>query len=190
MILSDRDIKQALNSGDLVIEPLEDEAAQIQPASVDLRLGDEFVGFQDLEFDEGYFDLGFSRADDYCTRLPLNETEGFVILPGEFVLGTTIEIVKLPDYLVGRVDGRSSIGRMGILIHATAGFIDPGFEGKITLEISNIGIFPVMLRPGMRFCQISFEQLTTRAERPYGTGRGSKYQGQTGVTPSRIHSDA
>jgi dCTP deaminase len=187
MILSDRDIKQALAAGRIAIEPLDDPEMQIQPASVDLRMGTRFILFRHAM--TPFIDPLAQDAADYTDVLEIKEHERFILHPGEFVLGSTKERVRLADDLVGRVDGRSSIGRLGIQMHATAGFIDPSFEGNITLELSNVGRMPVALYPNMRVCQISFEPLSTPAERPYGAGRGSKYQGQIGPTASRIHTD-
>ena len=188
MILSDRDIKKALAEGRIAIEPLDDPDLQIQPASVDLRMGTRFILFRHAM--TPFIDPLAQDAVEYTDVLEIREDERFILHPGEFVLGTTKERVRLSDDLVGRVDGRSSIGRLGIQMHATAGFIDPSFEGNITLELSNVGRMPVALHPNMRVCQISFEPLSTPAERPYGAGRGSKYQGQVGPTASRIHRDA
>jgi dCTP deaminase len=188
MILSDRDIKQALAEGRIGIEPLDDPDLQIQPASVDLRIGTRFILFRHAR--TPYIDPLAQDAADYTEAMEIGEDERFILHPGEFVLAATKERVRLPDDLVGRVDGRSSIGRLGLQMHATAGFIDPSFEGNITLELSNVGRMPVALHPNMRVCQISFEPLSSPAERPYGVGRQSKYQGQSGPTASRIHRDA
>src|SRR5690606_40942378 len=188
MILSDRDIAERLRRGDLEITPLDDPELQIQPASVDLRLGSSFVVYQlpHVPFID-------SRDPDAVTRytdeIRIAEGESFVLHPGEFALGSTIERVKIPADLVARVEGRSSIGRLAIVVHATAGFIDPGFEGEITLDLSNLGRCPVKLYPGMRISQVVFQTMVSPAERPYGTARGSKYQGQAGPVASRLSSD-
>jgi dCTP deaminase len=187
MILSDRDIRAGLESGHIVIDPLEDPELQIQPCSVDLRLGNRFVVFKHSH--KPFIDPLADDARDYTETLNVPDGAAFFLHPGEFVLGTTKERVELPHDLVGRVDGRSSIGRLAIMIHATAGFIDAGFKGMITLELSNVGKMPVALHPNMRVCQISFEQMSSPAERPYGSRAGSKYQDQSGPTPSRIHRD-
>lgn len=187
MILSDRDIRAALREGRITIEPLDAPEVQIQPASVDLRLGNHFVVFRHAA--KPFIDPLEDDASLFTERVEIAEGEAFFLHPGEFALGTTRERVTLPEDLVGRVDGRSSIGRLGVMIHSTAGYIDPSFRGTITLELSNVGKIPVALRPGMRVCQISFHQMTSAAEHPYGSGRGSKYQDQTGPTPSRIHRD-
>ena len=188
MILSDRDIRARLARGDLSIGPLGDEALQMQPASVDLRLGREFLVYHAARVSclDPREPGGIAEAMD---RVIVEADRAFVLHPGEFALGTTEERVKMPADLVGLVDGRSSIGRLAVVVHATAGFIDPGFEGQITLELSNIGSIPVKLYPGMRVAQISLHELSSPAERPYGIARGSHYQQQTGPQPSRIRLD-
>jgi dCTP deaminase len=188
MILSDRDIRARLAAGDLVIEPIVDEALQLQPASVDLRLGDEFLVYRAARVAclDPRDPATISAAMD---RARVEPGEAFVLHPGEFALGTTIERVRIPADLVGVVDGRSSIGRLAVVVHATAGFIDPGFEGQITLELSNIGSIPVKLYPEMRIAQIVFHSMTSPAERPYGASRGSSYDQQTGPQPSRVRLD-
>jgi dCTP deaminase len=188
MILSDRDIKEALREGRIVIDPLDAPEIQIQPASVDLRLGTRFILFRHAA--KPYIDPATDDAADYTEPVEIPEDSAFYLHPGEFVLGTTKERVALPEDIVGRVDGRSSIGRLAVMIHATAGYIDPSFRGTITLELSNVGKMPVALRPNMRVCQISFHRMSSPAEVPYGSRPGSKYQDQTGPTPSRIHRDA
>jgi dCTP deaminase len=173
VILSDRDIRQRLTSQSIVIEPLADIELQLQPASIDLRLG-------------GMFRRGVQASE---AVEEIAEGEDFMLAPSEFALGTTFERVRVPSDLVARVEGRSSIGRLAILVHATAGFIDPGFEGEITLELANIGPTRASLRVGSRICQVVFHQLTSPVERPYGPARGSKYSGQQGPTPSRLAED-
>lgn len=188
MILSDRDMKARLEQGDLQVEPLDDPELQIQPASIDLRLGDTFVVYQ-----LPHVPCIDSRDPDSVTRytekIVIEPGEPFVLHPGEFALGSTLERVRIPPDLVARVEGRSSIGRLAVVVHATAGFIDPGFDGEITLELSNLGRCAVKLYPGMRISQIVFHTMTSPAERPYGPARGSKYQGQTGPVASRLASD-
>lgn len=188
-ILSDTDIKNYLNKGKIIIHPLEDPEIQIQPSSVDLRIGNEFKGFRIVRkpvidpMDKG--DL-----ESYMESFYLEEGEPFIIHPGEFALATTYETIKLPGDLVGRVEGRSSMGRLGITMHVTAGYIDPGFHGKITLEISNIGKMPVALYMGQRVCQIVFETMTSPSEKPYGhPDRDSKYMGQERPITSKIKQD-
>jgi dCTP deaminase len=188
MILSDRDIRARLREGTLAIEPLSDEALQIQPASVDLRLGREFLVYRPAQvtvLDPGD-PAGIAASME---RVLIAEELAFVLHPGEFALGTTVERVKMPTDLVGMVDGRSSIGRLAVVVHATAGLIDPGFEGQVTLELSNIGSIAVKLYPGMRIAQIVLHQLSSPAELPYGSERGSHYQLQTGPQASQIRLD-
>lgn len=170
------------------MRPLDDPSIQVQPASIDLRLGAEFLTFRSTHLP--YIDASSGRGvPEYTERVAVKEGEAFIIHPGEFALGTTLEWIELPHDLVARVEGRSSLGRLAVVVHATAGFVDPGFKGCLTLELSNLGRLPVALRPGMRICQIAVYQLSSPAERPYGPQRGSKYQGQTGPTPSRVHED-
>ncbi|OPX57649.1 MAG: dCTP deaminase, dUMP-forming [Methanobacterium sp. PtaB.Bin024] len=188
-ILSDQDIIKYLDEGKISIEPLEDPGRQIQPSSVDLRIGNEFKGFRIIR--KPCIDpLDKSDLESYMESFHLDEGEAFIIHPGEFALATTYEAVKLPDDLVARVEGRSSMGRLGITMHVTAGYIDPGFQGKITLEISNIGKMPVALYTGQRVCQIVFETMTTPSQRPYGhPDRDSKYMGQDKPVTSKIKQD-
>lgn len=187
-ILSDIDIKKYLDEGKIVINPLEDEK-QIQPSSVDLRIGSEFKGFRIIS--KPYIDpRDDTDLESYMSSFSISDDEPFIIHPGEFTLATTHEVVKLPNDIVARVEGRSSMGRLGVTMHVTAGYIDPGFEGKITLEISNIGKMPVALYPGQRVCQIVFETMTTPSEKPYGhIERNSKYMGQLGPQVSKIKED-
>jgi dCTP deaminase len=186
VILSDRDIRERLKQGDLLIEPLEDPDLQIQPASIDLRLHHSFVVLRASRLP--CLDPRDIPADA-TERIDVSDGEAFVLHPGDFVLGSTVERVRIPPDLVARVEGRSSLGRLAIVVHATAGFIDPGFEGQITLELSNLGRTAVKLYPGMRVSQVVLHQMKSPAERPYGTARGSKYQGQIGPVASRISND-
>lgn len=188
MILSDGDIKKRLAEGDLAIEPLSDPDLQIQPASVDLRLDDEFVVYR-LSHMPVIDPRDPETVSRYTHRVKIADGEAFTLHPGEFVLGSTHEWVRIPDDLVARVEGRSSIGRLAVVVHATAGFIDPGFEGRITLELSNLGRVAVKLYPGMRISQIVLHEMKNAAERPYGASRGSKYQGQDRPETSRIGVD-
>ena len=181
-VLSDHTIKEELVAGRLVINPLDETA--IQPASVDLRLDRTFRVFRVTA--RPFVDVR-EPADDLTQLVTIGEHEPFVIQPATFCLGSTIESVTLPDDIVARVDGKSSLGRLGLLVHATAGYVDPGWTGQLTLELSNQSQMPIALYYGMRIAQISFLRLTTPVDRPYGSpGLGSKYQGQTGPTPSRI----
>lgn len=181
-VLSDRTINERLANGRLAIEPLDEGA--IQPASVDLRLSREFRVFKVTS--RGHVDVRHP-VDDLTEPVTIGEDEPFVLQPGTFCLGSTVETVTLPDDIVARVDGKSSLGRLGLLVHATAGYVDPGWTGRLTLELSNQSQMPIALYHDMRIAQISFYTLTTPVDRPYGSPElGSKYQGQTGPTPSRI----
>ena len=183
-ILSDKTIKEYLEEGKIVIDPLKDEQ-QIQPSSVDMRLGDEFKVFKVIR--KPYIDPKDEEdIAEYMESSTVPEGEAFIIHPNEFALATTQEYVKVPDDLVARVEGRSSMGRLGVTMHVTAGYVDPGFEGRITLEISNIGAMPVALYTGQRVCQLVFETMTTPAELPYGhPKRNSKYMKQLKPESSR-----
>lgn len=188
MILSDTDILARLRDGGLVVEPLADVDRQVQPASVDLRLGSEFLEFQRTNIPCIHPDDA-GEVDDYVRETNVPDGEKFVLHPGDFVLGTTRERVEIPPDLVAHVEGRSSLGRLAVVVHATAGLADPGYEGQITLELSNLGNAPVALTPGMRISQLTFTRLTSPADRPYGADRDSKYQGQSGPQASRIGDD-
>ncbi|MGF1616945.1 MAG: dCTP deaminase [Acidimicrobiia bacterium] len=185
MIYSDRTIKESISSGKIAIEPY--EPSYVQPSSVDLRVGNGFRVFVNHRYSE--IDPRAPQAD--LTQLvEVDDEEPFMLHPGEFVLGSTLERVRLGVDVVARLEGKSSLGRLGLLIHSTAGFIDPGFEGHITLELSNVATLPIAIYPGMKIGQISFYQMTTAAEYPYGSPElGSKYQGQSGPTASRSHRD-
>lgn len=186
MILSDRDIKKYLEEGKIEIRGLKDPNLQIGPSSVDLRLGGEIRKFKRIE--KAYID----PREDSSTATELakiDENKHFILHPGEFVLGTTEEYVKLPADIVGRLEGRSSLGRLGIVVHSTAGYVDPGFHGKLTLEMSNIGMVPVALYPGMRICQLVFVKMSSECEVPYNKRNGSKYVGQDAPKESKIHED-
>ena len=187
-ILSDKTIKEYLEEGKIVIDPLKDEQ-QIQPSSVDMRLGDEFKVFKVIR--KPYIDPKDEEdIAEYMESSTVPEGEAFIIHPNEFALATTQEYVKVPDDLVARVEGRSSMGRLGVTMLVTAGYVDPGFEGRITLEISNIGAMPVALYPGQRVCQLVFETMTTPAELPYGhPKRNSKYMKQLKPESSRVKLD-
>lgn len=187
-ILSDKTIKEYLEEGKIVIDLLKDEQ-QIQPSSVDMRLGDEFKVFKVIR--KPYIDPKDEEdIAEYMESSTVPEGEAFIIHPNEFALATTQEYVKVPDDLVARVEGRSSMGRLGVTMHVTAGYVDPGFEGRITLEISNIGAMPVALYPGQRVCQLVFETMTTPAELPYGhPKRNSKYMKQLKPESSRVKLD-
>ena len=181
MLLSDRDIKAELNAGRIGLEPL--DPAMIQPSSIDVRLDRLFRLFANHKY--AYID----PAEDQPELTHLIETkpdEPFILHPGEFVLGATYEQVTLPDNVAARLEGKSSLGRLGLLTHSTAGFIDPGFSGHVTLELSNVATLPIKLWPGMKIGQLCFFQLSSPAEKPYGSSEyGSRYQGQRGPTASR-----
>jgi dCTP deaminase len=185
MILSDKSIREQIEKGRLGISPFEPEL--VQPSSVDMRLGRVFCAFKRGMV--GILDTK-KAVDELMETIEIPDDGAFNLPPREFVLGTTLESVSLPDDIVGRLEGRSSLGRLGIVIHSTAGYVDPGFCGQLTLEISNLAPVPVILYPGMRIAQISFIQMTTAADKPYtADGLGSKYQGQRGPTPSRLYRD-
>ncbi len=182
MILSDGTIRRLLAEGRLTLDPMEPD--QVQPASVDVRLGAQFLVFRNHTCE--VIDP-FQKPADLMERVEVGDGEAFILHPGEFVLGTTLEAIGLPDDLVARVEGKSSLGRLGLLIHATAGFVDPGWtHGQITLELSNVATLPIKLWPGMRIGQLSFHMLDKPAERPYGHPElNSKYVGQSGPVASQ-----
>jgi dCTP deaminase len=183
VILSDRDIKEAIGTGRIGIEPF--DAAAVQPSSVDLHVDRYFRTFHNAR--HPYIDVK-KPMEDLTEMVEVVAGEAFILHPSEFVLGSTSEYVRLPDDLVARLEGKSSLGRLGLLIHSTAGYVDPGFEGHLTLELSNVANLPITIYPGMKIGQISFFRLTSPAESPYGSrGIGSKYQGQRGPTPSRYY---
>lgn len=181
MLLSDRDVKAEVAAGRVVIEPF--DAELIQPSSVDVRLDRYFRVFNNQKYT--HIDPAIQQDDLTELVQPVGD-DPFVLHPGEFVLGSTLEVVTLPDDLAGRLEGKSSLGRLGLLTHSTAGFIDPGFTGHITLELSNVANLPITLWPGMKIGQLCLFRLSTPAEHPYGSEvYGSRYQGQRGPTPSR-----
>lgn len=181
MILSDRDLRAEIAQGRIIIEPF--DASCVQPSSIDVKVSNLFRVFRNHT--AGVIDVKKDLTD--LTELIEIDADGvFMLHPGEFVLGSTLERVGVPNDLVGRVEGKSSLGRLGLLIHSTAGFIDAGFDGHVTLELANVANLPITLYPGMKIGQISFMKMTSPAENPYGSGAaGSKYQGQRGPTPSR-----
>ena len=183
MLLSDRDINAELESGRIGLSP--SEAEMVQPSSVDVRLDRYFRLFDNHK----YAVIDPSQDQPELTRLiEVDPKEGFILHPGEFVLGSTYEQVRLPDDVAARLEGKSSLGRLGLLTHSTAGFIDPGFEGHVTLELSNVATLPIRLWPGMKIGQLCFFRLTSPAEKPYGAGATfSRYLGQRGPTASRSH---
>jgi dCTP deaminase len=181
MVLSDRSIKEALESGRIEIDPLGDRC--IQPSSVDLHVDQYFRLFRNHT--QRVIDVREDQ-EDLTELVDVGPDSPLILHPGEFVLGSTIERVKLPDDLVARLEGKSSLGRLGLLIHSTAGFVDAGWDGHLTLELSNVANLPITLYPGMKIGQISFFEMTTPADQPYGASAlGSKYKNQWGPTPSR-----
>jgi len=183
VLLSDRDIRAEISSGHLGIDPFEPE--MVQPSSVDVRLDSLFRVFDNTKYT--HIDPAL-RQDELTSLVEPAPGEPFVLHPGEFVLGSTLEVCTLPDDLAGRLEGKSSLGRLGLLTHSTAGFIDPGFSGHITFELSNVANLPITLWPGMKIGQLCLLRLTSAAENPYGSSAvGSKYQGQRGPTPSRAY---
>ncbi|NKQ55846.1 dCTP deaminase [Amycolatopsis sp. K13G38] len=183
MLLSDRDLRKEVEAGRLGIDPF--DPTMVQPSSVDVRLDRFFRVFNNSQ----YTHIDPSRQQDELTSLVEKEGDDpFVLHPGEFVLASTFELVSLPNDLAGRLEGKSSLGRLGLLTHSTAGFIDPGFSGHITLELSNVANLPITLWPGMKIGQLCLFRLTSAAEFPYGSAEvGSRYQGQRGPTPSRAY---
>lgn len=181
MLLSDRDLADEIKNGRLRLEPF--ESVLIQPSSIDVRLDRWFRVFNNTR----YTHIDPARRQDELTSLvEVPDEESFVLHPGEFVLASTLEVVTLPDDLAGRLEGKSSLGRLGLLTHSTAGFIDPGFSGHVTLELSNVANLPITLWPGMKIGQLCILRLSSPAEHPYGAAvYGSRYQGQHGPTPSR-----
>jgi len=184
VILSDKSINEAIASGRLGIDPFDPKL--VQPSSIDVRLDRKFLVFRNTK--RAYIDVK-QPADDLMEMIDVSPEEPMFLHPHEFVLGSTIERVRMPNDLVARLEGRSSLGRLGVVIHSTAGFIDPAFEGHVTLEISNLANLPVALYAGMRIGQLSFSAMTTPADRPYGPARGSKYSGQDVPTASRLYLD-
>ena len=183
VLLSDRDIRAAIDAGHLGIDPF--DADLIQPSSIDVRMDRFFRVFNNSRYT--HIDPK-QQQDDLTSLVEMAEGDAFVLHPGEFVLGATLETFKLPAHYAGRLEGKSSLGRLGLLTHSTAGFIDPGFEGHITLELSNVANLPITLWPGMKVGQLAIFSMSSPAEIPYGSGvLGSKYQGQRGPTPSKAY---
>ena len=183
MLLSDRDLRAEVKAGRLVIDPYDDSL--VQPSSVDVRLDRYFRVFENHRYP--HIDPA-EQQDDLTRLVEVDIDEPFILHPGEFVLGSTYEVIGLADDLAARLEGKSSLGRLGLLTHSTAGFIDPGFNGHVTLELSNVATLPIKLWPGMKIGQVCVLRLTSPAEHPYGSSvYGSRYQGQRGPTPSRSH---
>ncbi|MDP9273496.1 MAG: dCTP deaminase [Chloroflexota bacterium] len=185
MILSDRDIRAAIAAGRIVIDPFTPEA--IQPSSIDLHVDRRFRVFRNNRYP--FIDVRTDQPD-LTELVEIDAEQPFILHPGEFVLGSTLERVALPDDLVARLEGKSSLGRLGLLIHSTAGYVDPGWDGNLTLELSNVANLPITLYYGMKIGQISFQRMSSPVEVAYGDDRiGSKYRGQTDPTASRYHVD-
>jgi len=183
MVLSDRTIKAEIEAGRIVVDPFDE--AMVQPSSVDVRVDRRFRVFRNARYP--FIDVR-QPMEELTEPLEISDDEPFSLHPGEFVLGQTLERVRLPDDIVARLEGKSSLGRLGLLIHSTAGFVDPGFEGNLTLELSNVANLPVTIYYAMPIGQISFVQVDQPVERPYGgSDAGSKYQGQAEPTPSRFY---
>jgi dCTP deaminase len=183
VLLSDRDLRAEIEAGRLVIDPYDDSL--VQPSSIDVRLDRFFRVFENHRYPH----IDPAEEQDELTRMvEVSIDEPFILHPGEFVLGSTYEVVGVADDLAARLEGKSSLGRLGLLTHSTAGFIDPGFSGHVTLELSNVATLPIKLWPGMKIGQVCVFRLTSPAEHPYGSAvYGSRYQGQRGPTPSRSH---
>jgi len=181
--MSDRDIRESIEAGLIGLDPL--EMGLLQPSSIDVRLDRFFRLFDNHK----YAFIDPSEQQDELTRLiEVDPTEPFILHPGEFVLGSTYEFVTLPDDVAARLEGKSSLGRLGLLTHSTAGFVDPGFKGHVTLELSNVATLPIKLWPGMKIGQLCFFKLTSPSEHPYGSEKySSRYQGQRGPTASRSY---
>jgi dCTP deaminase len=181
--MSDRDIRASIESGQIGLDPL--EMGLLQPSSIDVRLDRFFRLFDNHK----YAFIDPAEQQDELTRLiEVDPTEPFILHPGEFVLGSTYEFVTLPDDVAARLEGKSSLGRLGLLTHSTAGFVDPGFKGHVTLELSNVATLPIKLWPGMKIGQLCFFKLTSPSEHPYGSEKyASRYQGQRGPTASRSY---
>ncbi|MCW2848904.1 MAG: dCTP deaminase [Marmoricola sp.] len=185
MLLSDRDILAEIAANRIHLEPYDE--AMVQPSSIDFRLDRYFRVFENHRYP--HIDPAADQPD-LTRQVEPEGDEPFILHPGEFVLGSTLEVVTLPDDLAARVEGKSSLGRLGLLTHATAGFVDPGFSGHVTLELANVATLPIKLYPGMKIGQLCFFRLSSPAEHPYGSAKyGSRYQGQRGPTPSRSYAN-
>ena len=185
MLLSDRDIRAEIESGRVGIDPYAPE--MVQPSSIDVRLDRFFRVFENHRYP--HIDPATEQTD-LTREVEAAAGEPFVLHPGEFVLGSTYEVVTLPTDVAARLEGKSSLGRLGLLTHSTAGFIDPGFSGHVTLELANVATLPILLWPGMKIGQVCFFRMTSEADHPYGSSiYGSRYQGQRGPTPSRSHAN-
>jgi dCTP deaminase len=183
MLMSDRDIRASIEAGQIGLEPL--EMGLLQPSSIDVRLDRFFRLFDNHKY--AFIDPA-EQQDELTRFIEVDSAEPFILHPGEFVLGSTYEFVTLPDDVAARLEGKSSLGRLGLLTHSTAGFVDPGFKGHVTLELSNVATLPIKLWPGMKIGQLCFFKLTSPSEHPYGSEKySSRYQGQRGPTASRSY---
>lgn len=188
MILSDRDIKMALKEKRIQINPPLDLKTQLGSCSIDLRLGKKFRVFNHSKYP--FIDPNNPKlASDMMSEVVLKSTDPFILQPGDFVLATSIESIELPDNLVGRLEGRSSLGRLGIVVHSTASIFDPGWNGVVVMELGNLGRMPVALYPGMRICSMTFEELSSPADVPYTKKKAAKYVGQNSPLASKISQD-
>lgn len=185
MILSDRDITKCLKTGRIKVVPAPDLTVQLGSCSIDLRLGEYFRIFNNSKFP--YFDPGNKKnSDELTTEVLVEAGKPFILQPGDFVLATTVESFELPDDLLARLEGRSSLGRLGIVVHSTASIFEPGWKGKVVMEMGNMGRIPVALYPGMRVCALTFEELSSPARVPYGQKKGAKYFNQNSPLESKI----
>ena len=188
MILSDRDIKKAIASGRIKITPKPDYKTQLGSCSIDLHLGNKFRVFKHSSYP--YIDLkGPIDTDKIMKEIVLGKNEPFIMQPGDFALVTTVENLDLEDDILGRIEGRSSLGRLGIIVHGTASIFDPGWTGKPTMELGNLGVMPVALYPGMRICAFTFEEVSSVVDVPYRKKKGNKYAGQQDARASRLHEE-
>jgi len=184
MLLSDQTILELIRKREIILEPFSEEL--IGPSSIDLRLGNEFIVFERSKI--AVIDPK-KPIEKYTREIIIDNDDFFIIHPNEFILATTLEYIKLPDYISARIEGRSSIARLGIIVHSTGGFVDAGFEGKLTLEMSNLNIVPIKLYPGMKIAQLAFMMQDKPSKIPYGKRKGSKYYKQDRPMPSRIYLD-
>ncbi len=185
MLLSDKSIKEAIKAGRIVIKPYFEDC--VQPSSIDIHLDSKFLLFNKSQ--HAVIDVR-QKQDELMCMVEIKDGQPFILHPGEFVLGSTLESLKLPNDVAGRIEGKSSLGRLGLLIHSTAGYIDPGWEGNLTLELSNVSPLPITLYYKMKIGQISFTQMTTPVDKPYGSkGLGSHYQGQKVPVGSKFYEE-
>lgn len=189
MILSDVDIAKALTNKEIVIDPFPDLDTQLGSCSIDLRLGKKFrvFNYSKVPFIDSASNKG---AEHMMTEIEIANGEPFILQPGDFILATTMETITIPTHLLARLEGRSSLGRLGIVVHSTASIFDPGWHGVAVLELGNLGRMPVSLYPGMRICALTFEELKTPSQRPYSTKKSAKYVNQSAPLASRINEDS